>query len=120
MAESSRGGASRAISPHGRRTSRRKQTGDGSSPRPSAASPVGSSRRSNFPKSRTCGSTARADPEPRLSMPKIDVNKVAEILKKNHIDPALLRRVVEEMNLAVQPDPGEGEKPPAVKKQFVI
>ncbi len=53
-------------------------------------------------------------------MAKIDVSKVAEILKKNQIDPALLRRVIEEMNLAVQPDPGEEEKPPAVKKQFVI
>jgi hypothetical protein len=52
-------------------------------------------------------------------MPKIDVSKVAEILKKNHIDPAVLRRVIEEMNLAVQPDAGE-EKPPPVKKQFVI
>jgi hypothetical protein len=53
-------------------------------------------------------------------MPKIDVNKVAEILKKNHIDPAVLRRVVEEMNLAVQTDPGEGDQPPPVKKQFII
>ena len=53
-------------------------------------------------------------------MPKIDVNKVAEILKKNHIDPAVLRRVVEEMNLAVQPDPGEADAPPPIKKQFVI
>ena len=53
-------------------------------------------------------------------MAKIDVNKVAEILKKNHIDPAVLRRVVEEMNLAVQPDAGDDEKPPAVKKQWVI
>jgi hypothetical protein len=53
-------------------------------------------------------------------MAKIDVSKVAEILKKNQIDPAVLRRVVEEMNLAVQPDPGDDEKPPAVKKQFVI
>lgn len=53
-------------------------------------------------------------------MAKIDVSKVAEILKKNQIDPAVLRRVVEEMNLAVQPDPGDEEKPPAVKKQFVI
>jgi hypothetical protein len=53
-------------------------------------------------------------------MPKIDVNKVAEILKRNHIDPAVLRRVVEEMNLAVQPDPGEADAPPPVKKQFVI
>jgi hypothetical protein len=54
------------------------------------------------------------------SMPKIDVNKVAEILKKNHVDPALLRRVIEEMNLAVQPEGGDDEKPPAQKKQFVI
>ncbi len=53
-------------------------------------------------------------------MPKIDVSKVAEILKKNEIPPAVLRRVIEEMNLAVQPDPGDDEKPPAVKKQFVI
>ncbi|HZZ18917.1 MAG TPA: hypothetical protein VFE25_06085 [Opitutaceae bacterium] len=53
-------------------------------------------------------------------MAKIDVNKVAEILKKNHIDPTVLRRVVEEMNLAVQPDPGEGDQVPPVKKQFVI
>jgi hypothetical protein len=53
-------------------------------------------------------------------MAKIDVNKVAEILKKNHIDPAVLRRVVEEMNLAVQPDPGEGDQTPPVKKQYVI
>lgn len=53
-------------------------------------------------------------------MPKIEVNKVAEILKKNEISPAILRRIVEEMNLAVQPEPGDEEKPPAVKKQFVI
>ncbi len=53
-------------------------------------------------------------------MPKIDVSKVAEILKKNHIDPALLRRVVEEMNLAAQSEGGDDEKPPAMKKQFVV
>ena len=53
-------------------------------------------------------------------MPKIDVSKVAEILKKNEIDPSVLRRVMEEMNLVVQPDAGEDEKPPSVKKQFVI
>ena len=53
-------------------------------------------------------------------MPKIEVSKVAEILKKNHVDPALLRRIDEEINLAVQPDPGEETKPPPVKKQFVI
>jgi hypothetical protein len=53
-------------------------------------------------------------------MAKIDVSKVAEILKKNQIDPSVLRRVIEEMNLAVQPDPGEEEKAPPVKKQFII
>ena len=53
-------------------------------------------------------------------MPKIEVNKVAEILKKNDISPAVLRRVIEEMNLAVQPDGGDEDKPPAVKKQFAI
>lgn len=53
-------------------------------------------------------------------MAKIEVNKVAEILKKNEISPAILRRVMEEMNLAVQAEPGDEEKPPAVKKQFVI
>jgi hypothetical protein len=53
-------------------------------------------------------------------MPKIDINKVAEILKKNQLDPALLRRVVEELNLAAQPDGPDSEKPPAVKKQWAI
>lgn len=52
-------------------------------------------------------------------MSKIQVSKVAEILKKNQLEPALLRRVVEEMNLAVQPEPGD-EAAPAIKKQFVI
>jgi hypothetical protein len=53
-------------------------------------------------------------------MPKIDISKVAEILKKNQLDPAMLRRVIEELNLAVQPDPGEEDKPPAQKKQHVL
>jgi hypothetical protein len=53
-------------------------------------------------------------------MAKIDVSKVAEILKKNKIDPSVLRRVIEEMNLAVQPDSLDDEKPPAQKKQFVV
>lgn len=53
-------------------------------------------------------------------MPKIEVNKVAEILKKNELSPATLRRVIEEMNLAAQPNPGDADALPAIKKQFVI
>jgi len=52
-------------------------------------------------------------------MPKIEVNKVAEILKKNQLEPKLLRQIVEEMNQLTQAE-AEEEKPPAVKKQFVI
>jgi len=54
------------------------------------------------------------------TMPKIEVNKVAEILKRNEISPAVLRRVIEEMNIAAQSETGDEEKPPAMKKQFVI
>ena len=50
-------------------------------------------------------------------MPKIDINKVAEILKRNEVEPALLRQIVEEMQMVAQPENDE-EKPPAVKKQF--
>jgi hypothetical protein len=52
-------------------------------------------------------------------MPKIDINKVAEILKRNQVAPAVLRQIVEEMNLAAQPDPGE-ETPPPLKKQWIL
>ena len=52
-------------------------------------------------------------------MPKIEINQVAEILKRNKADPSLLRAVVEEMNLLARAA-AEDEKPPAVKKQFVI
>ena len=52
-------------------------------------------------------------------MPKIDVNKVAEILKNNEIDPKLLRQIVEEMNILTQAEANE-EKPPAIKKQWAI
>jgi len=52
-------------------------------------------------------------------MPKIDVNKVAEILKNNEVDPKLLRQIVEEMNILAQAEANE-EKPPAVKKQWAI
>lgn len=53
-------------------------------------------------------------------MPKIDISKAAEIIKKNEVAPAVLRRILEEMNLVVQPEGGDEEKAPAVKKQFVV
>jgi hypothetical protein len=52
-------------------------------------------------------------------MPKIEVNEVAEIMKRNKIDPTILRQVVEEMKVRAQSDT-DGEKAPALKKQFVI
>ena len=52
-------------------------------------------------------------------MAKIDVNKVAEILKKNQVDPKVLRQIVEEMNILTQAE-GDEEKPPTVKKQWAI
>ena len=53
-------------------------------------------------------------------MAKIEVNQVAEILKKHKIDPSLLREIVEEMNEATQPEADEDIKPPAPKKQFIV
>jgi hypothetical protein len=53
-------------------------------------------------------------------MPKIDVSKVAEILQRNHLEPAVLRRILEEINHVVQPDPAEENQPPPVKKQWMI
>lgn len=50
---------------------------------------------------------------------KIDVNVVAEILKKNQLNPKLLRQVIEEMNLVAMPE-GTAESVPACKKQFVV
>jgi hypothetical protein len=52
-------------------------------------------------------------------MAKIEVNKVAEICKRNDVGAEKLRQIVEEMNMLVQPEV-DGEKPPAIKKQFAI
>jgi len=52
-------------------------------------------------------------------MAKIEINKVAEILKRNEIEPKLLRRIIEEMNALTQTEAGD-EKPLSVKKQFAI
>lgn len=54
-------------------------------------------------------------------MAKIEVNKVADILRKNHLEPAVMRRIIEEINKATQEAAAEDEqKPPAQKKQWVI
>lgn len=52
-------------------------------------------------------------------MPKIDVNQVADILKKNEVDPAVLKQIVAEMQAVLEAEAGE-EKPPPIKKQFCI
>ena len=55
-------------------------------------------------------------------MSKIDTSKVADILRKNQLEPAVMRRIIEDINAVTQEDAeGDGEeKPPAQKKQFVI
>lgn len=53
-------------------------------------------------------------------MAKIEVNQVADILKKHKLEPALLREIVQEMNEATQPAADDDIKPPAQKKQFVV
>lgn len=50
---------------------------------------------------------------------KVEISTVAEILKKNDLSPAVLRRIIEEMNLAAQPEAGD-EKAPPIKKQFAV
>lgn len=52
-------------------------------------------------------------------MPKIEINAAAEILKRNQLEPKLLRQIIEEMNLLTQAEEDEG-KAPAIKKQFCI
>lgn len=51
---------------------------------------------------------------------KIAIDRVAEIMKRKELAPSLLREIVEEMQLQVQPEGDEEEKPPAQKKQFCI
>lgn len=50
---------------------------------------------------------------------KIEIDIVAQVLKKNQLEPALLRRVIEELNLEVQPNEGD-EPTPHVKKQYAV
>ena len=52
-------------------------------------------------------------------MPKIDVNQVAEICKRNEVAPQVLKQIVSEMNAVLEQESGD-EKPPPIKKQFCI
>lgn len=52
-------------------------------------------------------------------MPKIDVNQVADILKRNEIEPSILKQIVAEMQAVLEAEAGE-EKPPPVKKQWCM
>ena len=52
-------------------------------------------------------------------MPKIDVNQVADILKRNEVEPSILKQIVAEMQALLEAEAGE-EKPPPVKKQWCI
>jgi hypothetical protein len=53
-------------------------------------------------------------------MSKIEIHKVAEVIKRNAVEPEKARRIIEELNLAAQPEGGDEEKAPAIKKQFVV
>lgn len=53
-------------------------------------------------------------------MPKIEVSQVAEILKRHKLEPSVLREIVQEMNEVSQPAADEDNKPPPLKKQFVV
>lgn len=56
-------------------------------------------------------------------MSKLTIARIAEILKRNHMEPATLRRVLEELTLAeaaAKPEAAGGEPVKRAKSQFVI
>lgn len=54
-------------------------------------------------------------------MAKIALDKVAEAIKAEQVEPDKLRRIIERLNLEAQPEPGSAEDaPPACKKQFAV
>ena len=53
-------------------------------------------------------------------MSKIEINQVAEILKRNKAEPELLRAVVQEMNMVAQAKQADEDATPSIKKQYVI
>ena len=53
-------------------------------------------------------------------MSKIETNKVCEVVKKHVSEAETVRAIIEEINLAVQPENADEEKTPHEKKQFVV
>lgn len=54
-------------------------------------------------------------------MAKIEVAKVADVLRQNQLEPAAMRRILEALNkITEEAAAAEEQKPPAQKKQFVI
>lgn len=54
-------------------------------------------------------------------MAKIEVAKVADILRQAELEPAVMRRIIEQINKITEDSAvADEEKPPAQKKQFVI
>lgn len=51
---------------------------------------------------------------------KIEINSVAEILKKHKLEPKLLREIIDELNNLTLVSEGDDATPPAPKKQFVV
>lgn len=54
-------------------------------------------------------------------MAKIEIAKVADILRQNQLEPAVMRRILEQINkITEEAAVAEDEKPPSQKKQYVI
>ena len=51
---------------------------------------------------------------------KVDVSLVAEVLQNNKLEPAVLRRIIEELISRTTAEEDGEEKPPAEKKQCVV
>ena len=54
-------------------------------------------------------------------MPKVDLTEVANVIRKNEVEPSVLRRILEELNAeAEKKEAAKEEKVPQQKKQFVL
>lgn len=55
-------------------------------------------------------------------MAKIDIAKVADILRENQLEPAVMRRILEQINKVTEDAAAaaDEEKLPSMKKQFII